>query len=229
MIEVVPAIIPEHFEHLSESVEKVAEYVSRVQVDVMDGKYAPTKSWPYEREGDWAFKQLIEGKEELPHKEKLIYELDMMVEGPETYIDDWVKAGIKTFIIHFGSTRKLAEIIEKIRGLSLEIGIACKPSTELSALFEWIPQVDFVQHMGNDNIGRHGVSLDSFVLPRISELKKRFPDLIISVDIGVNRETAPILVAHGANKLVSGSAIFNSDNIEETIGTFRNLDQQTQT
>ena len=59
MIEVVPAIIPENFGHLSEEVEKVASLVSRVQIDVMDGNFAPVKSWPFRRENDSMFRKLV--------------------------------------------------------------------------------------------------------------------------------------------------------------------------
>ena len=231
MTEVIPAIIPEYFAEIREHVERVVQYVSRVQVDIMDGQFAPTKSWPFNERDRWTFEKLVHKEITLPHAKKLIYELDMMVEKPEEYIDDWIAAGFRALIIHIESTSALQSIIEKIRGKSgrrgergaIEIGIAFKPGTPLEALDEWIPHIDFVQHMGNDNIGYHGVSLDSFVLPKITRLREKYPELIIGIDIGVTTETAPLLVESGANRLVSGSAIFNSENIEETIKQFKAL------
>jgi pentose-5-phosphate-3-epimerase len=55
-------------------------------------------------------------------------------------------------------------------------------------------KIDFVQFMGSDTLGRHGVDLDPRVLGKISALRKRYPKSIIGIDIGVNEETAPDLV-----------------------------------
>jgi len=231
MIEVVPAIIPENFKHLCGEVEKVVPFVSRVQVDVMDGKFAPTTTWPYNGRDELTFEKLVKKEETLPHVKSLIYELDMLVEKPEEHIDKWMAAGIKSLIIHIESTNELQSIIERAKEKYVEVGIALNPSTRVELLDPWIDQVDsadspqvaFVQFMGNDKIGYHGVSLDSFVLPHITRLRKKHPALIISIDIGVTEETAPILVEAGVSRLVSGSAIFNSENIEETIKTFQSL------
>lgn len=227
MIEVVPAIIPDNFAHLTDEVEKVAKFVSRIQVDVMDGKYAPSKSWPYSNERDWAYLQLLEGKTHLPHITEISYELDMMVENPEEHIDDWMKVGFKTLIIHTESTKQLPQIIEKATEHSVDVGLALKPATSLEQLDTYIEQIAFVQFMGNNKIGYHGVSLDSFVLPKISTLRAKYPELIIGIDIGVTEETVQILVDHGVNKLVSGSAIYNSEDIEETITWFKSLEPST--
>lgn len=226
MIEVVPAIIPDNFIHLQDEIEKVASFVSRVQIDIMDGAFAPTKSWPYKDKGDISFEKLVKGEENLPHADKLIHELDMMIEKPEEHIDAWMNAGIKSFIIHIESTTELASIITKTKERYVEIGLALKPSTSIEELEPWIEQINFVQFMGNDKIGYHGVSLDSFVLPSIEGLRKAHPELIIGIDIGVTEETAPILVNQGVTKLVSGSAIFNSENIEETIEKFKALEKE---
>lgn len=234
MIEVVPAIIPENFEHLLEEVEKVAPFVSRIQIDVMDGIYAPTKSWPYSDDttGTLMFEKLVNKEESLPELKTITYELDMMVEKPENHFLKWINAGIKSLIIHVESTKELQSIINTAREKYVGVGIALKPRTPIESIYEWIdgvsstgsPNIDFVQFMGNNNIGYHGMSLDSFVLPKISQLRKKYPELIIGIDIGVNIETAPILVESGVTKLVSGSAIFKSDDIEKTIETFKTLD-----
>jgi ribulose-phosphate 3-epimerase len=77
--------------------------------------------------------------------------------------------------------------------------------------------------MGNDTLGHHGVELDEKVLERIKILREKYPDLPIAIDIGVDQETAPALVEAGVTKLVSGSAIFNTDDIIDTVERFRNL------
>ncbi len=223
MIEVVPAIIPKSHTHLSEQVEKVFTYVSRIQVDIMDGKYTPSTSWPYSDTDNSAFQKLVDSGEMLPHTDVVEYELDMMVERPEEHIDEWIRAGFKTLIIHIESTEKLDEIIETAKEREIAIGLAFKPSTSLEGIKKYVDRVAFVQCMGNDKIGYHGVSLDSAVLLKISQLRAMYRELIISIDIGVTKETAQVLVDRGVSKLVSGSAIYGSEDIKTTIETFKHL------
>ena len=80
--------------------------------------------------------------------------------------------------------------------------------------------------MGSQKIGYHGVELDKNVLDKIRDLRNRYKELIIGVDIGVNLETAPGLVRAGANKLVSGSTIFESSDIGGTIEALAHLDEK---
>jgi ribulose-phosphate 3-epimerase len=71
--------------------------------------------------------------------------------------------------------------------------------------------------MGIAEIGYQGQQFDERVVAKIMKLRNMSPDIIISVDGGVNFETAPILIHAGANRLVSGSAIFKSEDINSTI------------
>jgi ribulose-phosphate 3-epimerase len=77
--------------------------------------------------------------------------------------------------------------------------------------------------MGIDEIGFQGQLFDERVISKIEEFKNKFPKVTVSVDGGVNLESAPKLVKAGAERLVSGSAIFGSDDIESTIGLLKNL------
>jgi len=106
---------------------------------------------------------------------------------------------------------------------SIEIGVAINPKTPLEQIFPLIPHIDFVQCMGNDRIGYHGVELDEQIYERIKILREKYVDLPIAVDIGVDLNTAPLLIKAGATKLVAGSAIFNTEDIIETIEDFKSL------
>jgi len=101
--------------------------------------------------------------------------------------------------------------------LGVRLGIALNPSTDNQKIAQCASLVDFIQCMGSDKLGHHGVSLDERLYEKLAVLRKEYPTHIISVDIGVDLETAPQLVSAGANKLISGSAIFESKNIAETI------------
>jgi ribulose-phosphate 3-epimerase len=224
MMQVVPAILPRDIDDLHTQMKRVAKYVTLVQVDVVDGKYAPEPTWPYNKKNSNSFEKIIDEEEGLPMWEELNVEVDLLVESPEKCIDKWIKVGISAAIIHFESTEKHALLIHTLQNAEVRIGLAYKPSTPNTAIAPFIGRVDFVQCMGSDKVGFHGVSLDERVYEKIIDLRKRYVDLPIAVDIGVTLETAPLLARAGVTKLVSGSTIFNSDNISETIEELRRSD-----
>jgi ribulose-phosphate 3-epimerase len=223
MIEVIPAIIPESLGDIEDGVARVTGLVTCVQIDIADGKFAPAPTWPYIRTPDADFDALLKEENGLPEWEQMSYEIDMMVREPEKKIDDFVRIGISTAIFHIESTDRLSEAIEKARYFDIKVGLALNPSTPNEMLDEWMDKIDFVQFMGNDKIGYHGVELDKSMLEKISIFRKKYPQSIIGIDIGVNEETAPELVAAGATRLVSGSAIFDSTDVESAIDFFKNL------
>lgn len=229
MTEVVPAIIPHSFSDIEQQMALVRGAVDFVQIDVMDGAFAPEPSWPYV--GDHGeFNDLVSETEAMPFWKELNFEVDLMVRQPRDVIENWISLGATRIIIHLESEGDMDEIINLIRERSgsvgsplyTEVGIALVPSTSLDELKPYLDKIDFVQFMGNDQIGFHGVELDETVYDKIKELREVF-DKPIAVDIGVNRDTAPRLVEAGCTKLVSGSAIFNSGEAKEVIKEFKNL------
>ena len=162
-----------------------------------------------------------------------------MVKHPENIIDDWVATGAKRIIIHIESTPDTLSLVRKIRqeyqyknesSYGIEIGVALNidtPNEEvydiLNALEEDGAPIDLVQFMGIENIGYQGEPFDERVFEKIRDLREKFPDTIISIDGGVSLENASELIKAGANRLVSGSAIFESGDIAGTIEVFQNL------
>ncbi|OHA32281.1 MAG: hypothetical protein A2928_03810 [Candidatus Taylorbacteria bacterium RIFCSPLOWO2_01_FULL_45_15b] len=234
MAEIIPAIIGENYEEVIHKIEMVKNFVALVQIDALDGRFTPTEAWPYDRGGyDPAFETILSEEEGLPFWEDLDFEIDLMVEDVERAATDWMHAGAAGLIFHIESKGDIKFIIEKIRKQfpkgdegfpsELKIGVAIRPSTDIEALAPVIDFADFIQCMGSDSIGSQGVELDSRIYEKISALRKKYPDITISIDIGVNEDTAPKLVAAGANKLVAGSAIFSKDNPASTIEFFKSL------
>lgn len=218
MTQVIPAIIPKDFEHLHGQVVQVKDFVNRVQVDIIDGNYAPDPSWPYAADHG-EFDALLAQEDGLPFWKDVTYEFDLMIEKPERVVDDYIKIGASGLIFHFDSTDQLDEMIEKCREAKIEAGIAFIPKnfSEDIDFHGWMQKADFIQVMGSNDIGRHGVSLNPNLYSEIEKLKEVDPDTPIAVDIGVNERTAPELIASGVTKLVSGSAIFHAPDIEEAI------------
>lgn len=99
----------------------------------------------------------------------------------------------------------------------IEVGIALDTTTPNEKVYPLVEKIDFVQFMGIEKIGYQGQDFDARVLEKIANLREKFKRVIISVDGSVNLETAPKLIEAGANRLVSGSAIFESNDIKKTI------------
>jgi len=189
---------------------QVKGLVKRVQLDIADGSYALSVTWPYSTNEHFA--ELVSEEEGMPFWRDLDVELDMLVAEPEHMLDDWIRTGIHAAIIHIESTPEHSKVLENLRTSQVEVGFGVRPNTENQKLFDIIKNVgmpDFVQVMGNDKIGYHGVELDERVFEKVSTIRANFADLPIAVDIGVNEDTAPKLVEVGVTKLVAGSAIWS--------------------
>lgn len=232
MIEVIPAIMPKSFSDVVEKVSRVAPFISSVQLDLMDGKFVPEKTWPYFSYNDSDFAALLSEDKGLPTWESIDYEIDLMSAVPESDVFDWIKIGARRVILHAESSDDILKLIGEIRNefgnpkdspTAPEIGIAANNDTPLTEWKNLIPLVDFVQCMGIAKIGYQGQPFDERVIERIKMLREKYPTLPISVDGAVNGDTAPRLVAAGANRLASGSYIFKSDSIKETIENLQNL------
>ena len=223
MAEIIPAIIPKNINDLKEKLEKVRRIARFIQIDVIDGKFAPRRGWPYGEGDKESFEKIISEKEGLPFWEDFDFEADLMIEKPEEAIDNFIKAGFTRLIIHIESTNNMEKIIYRARELGTSVCIAENIQTPIEELEKWIDQVDGVQLMGVSRIGFQGEPFDEGVIPKIKYLRERHPDLIISIDGGVSLQTAPRLISAGANRLVAGSAIFESEDIAGTIKDFKNL------
>lgn len=224
MVEIIPAIIPKNIHDLKEKLEKVRKLARFVQIDIIDGKFAPRPSWPYGEGDNESFGEIISEKEGLPFWEDFDFEADLMVQNPEKSIDDFIKAGFNRLIVHIESTEEIEKIIAIARGNDVSICLAENIETPNEMLEKWIDKIDGVQLMGISRIGFQGEPFDDRVIAKIKYLRERHPDLIISIDGGVSLQTAPELISAGANRLVAGSAIFGNEDVAGTIKNFKNLD-----
>lgn len=210
-IEIIPAIMPNDFNDLNEKYSQVKDFVNIAQIDVMDGKFVSSKSWPY---------NIIQGL--TLDKIDFDFEVDLMVSNPENVVEEWIKAGAKRVIIHIESVKSIEDVFLKIPSY-IEIGIAINTTTPNETIYPLIEKIDFVQFMGIEKIGFQGQAFDERVINKISDLRKNFSRIIISVDGGVSLDTAQKLVKAGASRLVSGSAIFESDDIGKIIKQLSNV------
>ena len=233
MTEVLPAIIPESYEDLNCKMSTVKDIVKLVQIDICDGKLVPSKSWPYVFDEENHFEKITEEAEGFPLWQDMDFEADLMIKNPETEAEKWIKAGAKAIVFHIESSPKILDLIKDLRKtygysgdslVNIEIGIAFNINTPNENLDKFLEKntdgrmlVDFVQFMGIKKIGYQGQEFDEEVLKKIKALRKKYPSVIISIDGGVNFDNYKDLIKAGANKLISGSAIFESENIKKAV------------
>jgi len=232
MIEIIPAVMPTDTTDLQSKLAQVVGHAPVVQIDVMDGKFVEDVSWPYTEDEEY-FQGILNEDAGLPYWDQFDFEADLMIVRPEEVINDWITAGVRRIVVHQESTDNLEKILTDFRErfpkseqsdvFDCEIGIAQNVDTPIESVFPFLDRVDFVQFMGIEIIGEQGNPFDERVLDKIRALREHSSKTIISVDGGVSLETAPEIIAAGANRLVIGSAIFKSEDIGATIKEFKHL------
>ena len=223
---IIPAIIPDSLEHLTMRIREVRDVAMRVQIDVMDGTYAPTTSWPYSGIERDRFEAIRREDEGLPYWQDVEFEIDLMVQKPEERIEEWALAGAACLIIHADSTDALERIFTECADRRVEVALAVSPSTNLQLIEPYVTSAVFVQCMGNDRIGRHGVPLDPRTYDVVSTIRKRWPTIPIGVDIGVNEETIPSLIEAGATRFAAGSAVFGGGDAKHAFTTLETMTRE---
>ncbi len=232
MTEIIASVLPfESYHKLKEKVGSLRGILDVIQIDFCDGVFVPSKTWPFTTNGfdEFEFQKIINEEQGMPYWEEFDFEFDLMVKNAIENFDLYTKLGPKRIIFHLESMENLDEFKDFLEGMDtyvrdmIEIGIAFKPSMSLETVYNFVNLVDFVQCMGNDKIGFGGVSLDEKVYERTKTLRAKYPDLPIEIDIGVNEQTAPLLVQAGATRLITGSLLFNSDDKVGLLNRLRNL------
>lgn len=223
MLEIIPAILPKGYEDMKDKLALVLPHVSLVHLDFIDGIFNRNVTWPYRPEDEYSLNRILNQEEGLPFWENINFEFDLMVKNAHHDFDKFAQMGASRLIFHIEAFDNLDEFAEFLEGVdmytreNLQIGIALNTTTSLEKLKPLVSKVDFVQCMGIEHIGRQGEPFDERVLNHVRDLRKEFPELTISADGAVNIDSAPKLIEAGVNRLVVGSAIFESYDIGETI------------
>lgn len=181
-----------------------------IHCDVMDGVFVPNISFglPVVRD--------VAKSVQIP------LDVHLMIQHPKQYVKQFVDAGASFVTFHLECADDVRETAKEIRNCGAKVGISVKPQTPVSELAPFADLFDMVLVMTVEP-GFGGQKFKSECLQKVSEARKLFPDKLIQVDGGINQNTAAQAVAAGANVLVAGSAIINSDNRAETIQKMKNL------
>ncbi|MCR4322473.1 MAG: ribulose-phosphate 3-epimerase [Candidatus Azambacteria bacterium] len=195
--------------------------IDYIHVDVMDGSFVPRLG---------VHPEMVRAVRTITN---IPIDVHMMIDNPDLFVPDFIKAGGNIIIVHAESTKHLHRTIKMIRDMGARAGVALNPGTTLHVLDYVLDDIDLVMLMAI-NPGIVGHKLIPRTLDKISELKEKVAsrsDMIIAIDGGVNPESAPQMIKRGANFLVCGSSmIFKPDSaVGENIKEVRsNIDRALQ-
>lgn len=184
-----------------------------VHLDVMDGNYVPNITF-----GAPIIKSM------RPHT-KIAFDVHLMIERPENFIEDFVNAGASIITVHPSTTKHLDRTLSLIKSYGVKAGVALNPSDDISILNWILDKVDLILVM-SVNPGFGGQKMIESSFEKIRQIKKLIEErnlgIKIEVDGGVKLDNAMRFYEAGADILVSGSGVFTGDAIEN-IKKFKEL------
>ena len=218
MVEIVPSILSANFARLAEEIACVERGgATMLHLDVMDGHFVPN---------------LTIGPpvvESIRKCTRMHLDVHLMIENPERYVTEFVKAGANSVLVHYEACRHLDGTLQMIREAGAMAGVVLNPATPVEVLEDVLEVADYVLLM-SVNPGFGGQKLIPYVLNKVRRLvamrRARNLRLPIEIDGGVHRENLAEVVRAGCDWIVTGSGIFHSPDPEATVREFREIAAQ---
>ncbi|MGC9348719.1 MAG: ribulose-phosphate 3-epimerase [Anaerolineae bacterium] len=202
-VRIAPSILSADFARLGDEVRAAeAAGADIIHVDVMDGQFVPNIT---------VGPLVVAAVRRITD---LHIDVHLMIERPERYLPHFVEAGADSISVHPESTPHLHRALQQIRDLGGEAGAVLNPATPEAVLEYVLPYLDFVLVM-TVNPGFGGQKLIPEMMDKVQSIREMLDDggrssAWLSVDGGIDPQTAPEVVAHGADTLIAGSAVFGA-------------------
>lgn len=210
-IEIMPSILAADMGNLEAAIRQCERAgADQIHMDIMDGVFVPNISMGP------AVVAMADRVTDLP------MDVHLMLLQPQNHIEAFAKAGSDTIMIHIEADCHVEDTLRKIRDLGCKAGITVNPPTPVDSIFQCLEKglVDEVLIM-SVNPGFGGQKYIAAVETKVAEIRRRFPDMQISIDGGIDLETVKPAAAHGANLFVAGTSLFKSADMKTAIETMR--------
>jgi ribulose-phosphate 3-epimerase len=212
---IAPSILSADFGRLADEVRAVeAAGADWIHVDVMDGHFVPNLTLG---------PGLVTS---LRKTTRLPFDVHLMIEHPDRFIDDFARAGADGITVHVEATAHLHRLVALIREKGLRAGVSLNPATPLGLVEPILPDIDLLLVM-TVNPGFGGQQFIAGTLAKIAAAREMIrtvaPQVLLEVDGGVTLKNIRAIADAGADILVAGASIFGSGNYPETIAAMRSL------
>ncbi len=204
-MKIVPAILAENIDDFYLRLKEAESFADYVQIDIMDGIFVPTKSFPLEKINTV--------------NTPLSFEVHLMVKDPSDYLRLINNPGLKKVLYHFETDVNHPNFIDYIKERKLSAGIAIKPETRVEELKELIKYIDTLLFLTVDPCC-YGHPFKPDVIKKIAEARKLFPEIVIAVDGGVSLDNLKSFIEIGVDYACVGSRILLSGSPEENYKRF---------
>jgi len=204
-MKIVPAILAETKDEFLFLLRQAESFTDYAQIDLMDGFFVPTRSFPEEK---------INSVET-----SLSFELHLMVKHPAAFMSKIRNPSLKKVIFHFESEVKYFDFINQLHERQITPGLAINPATIKNQFLDLVQYVDTLLFL-TVTPGKYGSPFQPEVIDKIAESRKIFPEKTIAVDGGVSLDNLKTFIDIGVDYVCVGSRIFQSDNPGKSYKTF---------
>lgn len=202
-----PSILAGDYANLQSELGRISAS-DLIHIDVMDGHFVPNISIG------------VPVVESIKKVCDIPFDVHLMISDPINYVEQFAKAGADIICFHAESNSDIGDTIDKIISLGKKAALAVKPGTDIDVVLPYIGKLWMVLVMTVEP-GFGGQSFMQSTMPKIEKLRAIDPDINIEVDGGINADTVKIAAEAGANVFVAGSAVFKSENPNNTIALLK--------